>query len=161
MAVMTVLQYCRLRELPEATVFDAVKHGAIPTLPDGRVESDDVDAGWHAQYLARRVQAMAGEADRQRQLAASALAYTSEIQTLTRELQDLRRLTAPQASVEPAQDRRMARLHAALEAFPLHHTGDVAEAVQRPPRAVYAALTKFARMVQDDIAVPGLRMAAE
>jgi hypothetical protein len=158
---MTVIQYAKLREVPESTLFDAISVGLIHALPDGRVDSDELDAGWHEKYLARKAQAIAGEADRQRQLSASALAYTSEIQTLQRELGDLRRLTAPQASVEPAQDRRAARLQAALEAFPLHHTAEVAEAVQRPPRAVYAALGKFARMVQADIAVPGLRMAAE
>jgi hypothetical protein len=158
---MTVIQYAKLREVPESTLFDAISVGLIRALPDGRVDSDELDAGWHAKYLARKAQARAGEADRQRQLDAAAVAYTSEIQTLQRELGDLRRLTAPQALVEPAQDRRMARLQAALEAFPLHHTAEVAEAVQRPPRAVYAVLAKFARLVQGDIAVPGLRMAAE
>jgi hypothetical protein len=161
MAVMTVVNYCKLRDIPDSTLFDAISVGLVRTLPDGRIDSDELDAGWHAKYLARKAQALAGEADRLRQLSAAALAYTSEIQTLTRELQELRRLTAPQASVEPAQDRRSARLQAALEAFPLHHTGEVAEAVQRPPGAVYAVLVKFARLVQADIAVPGLRMAAE
>jgi hypothetical protein len=160
MPEMTVVQYARLREVPESTLFDAISVGLIQAR-DGRVDSDVLDAGWHAQYLARKAQAVAGEADRQRQLSAAALAYTSEIQTLTRELGDLRRLTAPQASVGPAQDRRSARLQAALEAFPLHHTAEVAEAVGKPPRAVYAALVKFAQLVQADIAVPGLRMAAE
>jgi hypothetical protein len=161
MPAVTVIQYAKLREVPESTLFDAISVGLITTLPDGRVDSDELDAGWHAQYLARKSAAVAGQADRQRQFTAAALTYTSEIQTLQRELKELRRLTAPQASVEPAQDRRAARLQAALEAFPLHHTGEVAEAVQRPPRAVYAVLVKFARLVQADIAVPGLRMAAE
>jgi hypothetical protein len=161
MPAMTIVQYAKLREVPESTLFDAVSVGLIQAMPDGRVDSDELDAGWHAKYLARKAQAMAGEADRQRQLSAAALAYTSEIQTLTRELGDLRRLTAPQASVEPAQDRRLARLQAALEAFPLHHTAEVAEAIQRPPRPVYAALSKFAKLVQADISATGLRLAAE
>jgi hypothetical protein len=161
MPVMTVIQYAKLREVPESTLFDAISVGLIQALPDGRVDSDELDDGWHAKYLARKAQALAGEADRQRQLTATALVYTSEIQALTRELGELRRLTASQAAVAPAQDRRAARLQAALEAFPLHHTAEVAEAVQRRPRAVYAVLQKFTRLVQADIATPGMRIAAE
>jgi len=158
---MTVVQYGKLRDVADGTLFDAIRLGMLPTLPDGRVDSDVIDAGWHAKYLARKAAAVAGEADRQRQYSAAALSFTSEIQTLQRELRELQRLTAPQASVHPAHDRRVARLHAALEAFAAYHTAEVAEAVQRPPKAVYAALVKFAGLVQADIAAPGLRMAAE
>jgi hypothetical protein len=159
--VMSVIQYAKAREVPESTLFDAISVGLITALPDGRVDSDVLDAGWHAQYLARKAAVKAGEADRQRQIAAAALAFTSEIQTLTRELQDLRRQTASQEASQAAQDRRALRLQAALEAFPALHTAEVAKAVQRPPRRVYWVLAKFARSVQGDIAAPGLRMAAE
>lgn len=158
---MTVIEYGKLRGVADGTLYDAIRLGTLPTLPDGRVDSDELDAGWHAKFLARRAAAVAGEADRQRQFSAAALAFTSEIQTLQRELRELQRLTAPQASVEPAQGRRMARLQAALQAFPAYHTAAVAEAVQRRPKAVHVALAKFARLVQADIAAPGLRMAAE
>jgi hypothetical protein len=160
MPVMTVIQYAKLRDVAESTLFDAISVGLIQTLPDGRVDSEILDAGWHRDHLARRARADAGAKDRQRQFEAAAVSYTSEIQTLTRQLQDLRRQTAPQASVEPAQDRRMRRLQAALEALPALHAAAVAEAVQRPPAAVYAALAKFAALAQQDLSA-GVRMAAE
>jgi len=164
MPMMSVSAYASTRDVLDSTIHNGIKDGAIPAerSPAGwQVDAELLDRTWLAAHRARKAAVQAGAESRQRSLNAAVVALTSEIQTLNRQARELRRITAPRAAAQPAQDRRMARLQAALAAMPALHTAPAARALQQPPTAVYAALLKFSRRLEADTAPASMRLAAE
>jgi hypothetical protein len=143
--VVAVRRYARQRQIPPSTVFDAIAHGHIRQRAGG-IDRSSADA-WFEGYRQRAEQLRLDAPVRARSLEAQAVSLETEIQTLERELRELRGTTCRRADADAAYARRLERLHCALVALPLSYTGEASQALQRPPRQVYAVLTKFAQMM--------------
>ena len=140
---MSARAYALARGVAPSTVKDAIAHGHIRAAPGGGiVDLEEADA-WLADHHARAAQTADAAAGRQRRLDAAAISAMSSIARLRRELVELRRTTAPRDKAEAAYARRAARLQAALTHLPGLCTPAAAAALQRPPRAVEAALGRF------------------
>ena len=147
---MPVKTFARARAVPPSTVFAAIEAGYLHPLPDGRIDPAEADA-WLEGHRARAERVAAGTAGRQRRLDAAAISAMSSIARLRRELAELRRTTAPREAAEGAYARRKDRLQAALTHLPGLCTPVAAEALQRPPRAVAAALQRFAEALAGEL----------
>ena len=142
------------RGVPPRTVNNAVAAKLITVNHRGLLDAEAVDAGWLADHLARAARLKSTEASRSRRRDAAALAAATSINTLRRQLRELQETTVNKAAVDAAHARRLARLQAALHAFPALYTADTAKALQRPETAVRAALTRFAERLIADLALP-------
>lgn len=138
---MSIPDYADSRGVARPTVYEAVKAGHIAMPLDAEI----TDAGWLAEHNARRARVKATEESRERQFTASGISFMAEIAELRRVVAELQASTCRRVDAEAAHGRRVARLQAALEAWPLSYCAEAAAALQRPPGAVYAVLQKFAR----------------
>lgn len=152
MPAMSPTAYAAMHDIPQQTIFQAIKDRHIPRLDDGQVESDEVDRVWLPGYLSRKATIEALEGTRNRQLQAHLVGFASDVQKSGRTLQQLRRSARPRAAVEAGKDRRRARLAAGLDAFPRFVPAELSDALDRPPAAVAAVLAKFVERVKADIA---------
>jgi hypothetical protein len=157
--VVAVRAFAREKGIPPSTLFDAIDHGHVQTLPGGGI--DRTAAGhWLEGYRQRAEMSRLGAPMRQRNLATAASLLTSEIHTRTRQIQELHRDTVSRAAVEAARRRRLDRLRAAIAAIPALECAAVAEALGKPPAAVLAMLQRFAELLRD-LADEAARTAAE
>jgi beta-phosphoglucomutase-like phosphatase (HAD superfamily) len=152
MPVMSVTAYAAMHDIPHQTVSQALKDGHIPRLPDGQLESDEVDRVWLPGYLSRKATIEAMEGTKTRQMQAHLVTFASEVQKSGRTLQQLRRRSRPHAVVASGKARRRERLAAGLDRFPAFVDAAMAAALERPRPAVAAALSRFAERVATDMA---------
>lgn len=152
MSVMSPTAYAALHDIPNQSVFQAIKDGHIPRLASGDVDSDEVDRVWLPGYQSRKATIEALEGTKNRQLQAHLVSFASDVQKSGRTLQQLRRKARPRAAVDAGKDRRRARLAAGLEAFPRFVPAELCEALDRPPAAVAAMLGRFVERVAADMA---------
>ncbi len=118
MTALSIAEYARLRGVPVSTVVDAARSGQITRRRDGRLNAEEVDAGWYADHLARAAQVKATEASRVKRRDAAAVAVASAISALRRQIAETQRTTAARTATEAARARQLQRLHAALQSFP-------------------------------------------
>ena len=148
---MLPVRYAEERNINQSTVYDAIKRGAIVLLPDGMLDVEATDAGFLADFNARKQWTRDSEATRIRRLNAGLVEATAQISADRRRRNDLQRSTAKRGVADPAQRRRVARALAALDALPDLFAVEAAEMLGRPVEATRAALRRFVDSVLEDI----------
>jgi hypothetical protein len=151
---MSVKAYAVERGVGYTTVWNAINVGLIKPRPDGKLNAEEVDAGWYAEHIARRDRIKATDPSRVKQLNAAAVTAVSLISALQRQLEQLRHTTAPRATADAARARRLTRMLAALDAFPALYAPAAAAALQLPQAAAQEAMQGFARRLLVDLKLP-------
>jgi hypothetical protein len=150
-----VKAWAQENQVPASTVFSAIQFGQIARAPDGGIDPDDAASWLRSRQDRIREDHAAGAARdraRQRELDAMAAEAITQVHRLTRQIEELRLTTVPADTIEPARDRRWARLEAALRAMPAHnHTAEVADAVGAPPAAVARVMVRLVELVARDL----------